>query len=187
MSGSAIGGTPIALFIRNEDQRSEDYDKIAFRPGHTDYMYLKKYGIRDPRGAGDRRRGSRPGGGSEGSGEEMAARALKVTMRGCLSQLGPNKIEFKNWDDVDANPFFVADGARVPELERYMDGLRKSGDSCGSRINLVAIGVPPGWVGPLYGRLDGDRSQVMSTRGTAWRSGRDSGRWSRWGPSIPTR
>jgi len=159
-------GTPIALLIRNVDQRSKDYEKIArsFRPGHADYTYLRKYGIRDPRGGG--RASARLTAPAVAAGA-VARKWLKerygAVVRGYLSQLGPNKIDFKSWDDVNAegNPFFVADASRVSDLEAYMDKLRKSGDSCGARLTVVASGVPPGWGEPLYGRLDADIAQVM--------------------------
>jgi len=159
-------GTPIALLIRNVDQRSKDYDKIArsFRPGHADYTYLKKYGLRDPRGGGRASaRLTAPAVAAGAVAKKWLRERYGVTVRGYLSQLGPNKVDFKAWDDVDAegNPFFVADRARVPELEQYMDKLRKSGDSCGARLTVVATGVPPGWGEPLYGRLDADIAQVM--------------------------
>jgi chorismate synthase len=159
-------GTPIALLIRNEDQRSKDYAKIAgsFRPGHADYTYLKKYGIRDPRGGGrSSARLTAPAVAAGAVAKKWLRERYGVTVRGYLSQLGPNKVDFKSWDDVEAegNPFFVADRARVPELEQYMDKLRKSGDSCGARLTVVATGVPPGWGEPLYGRLDADIAQAM--------------------------
>src|SRR6186713_2258261 len=159
-------GTPIALLIRNVDQKPKDYAKIAnsFRPGHADYTYLAKYGIRDPRGGG--RSSARLTAPAVAAGA-VAKKWLKerhgVVVRGYLSQLGPNRVDFKSWDDVSAegNPFFVADRARVPELEAYMDKLRKSGESCGARLTVVASGVPSGWGEPLYGRLDADIAQAM--------------------------
>jgi chorismate synthase len=159
-------GTPIALLIRNEDQRSKDYAKIAnsFRPGHADYTYLKKYGIRDPRGGGrSSARLTAPAVAAGAVAKKWLKEKYGVVVRGYLSQIGPNKIVFKNWDDVSAegNAFFVADASRVPELEAFMDKLRKSGDSCGARINVVASGVPAGWGEPLYGRLDADIAQAM--------------------------
>lgn len=159
-------GTPIALLIRNEDQRSKDYAKIAnsFRPGHADYTYLRKYGIRDPRGGGrSSARLTAPAVAAGAVAKKWLNEKYGVVVRGYLSQIGPNKIAFKNWDDVNAegNAFFVADASRVPELEAFMDKLRKSGDSCGARINVVASGVPSGWGEPLYGRLDADIAQVM--------------------------
>jgi chorismate synthase len=159
-------GTPIALLIRNEDQRSKDYTKIAnsFRPGHADYTYLKKYGIRDPRGGGrSSARLTAPAVAAGAVAKKWLKEKYGVVVRGYLSQLGPNKIAFKNWEDVEAegNPFFAPDLARVPELEAYMDKLRKSGDSCGARINVMASGVPAGWGEPIYDRLDADIAKVM--------------------------
>jgi chorismate synthase len=157
-------GTPIALLIRNEDQRSKDYASIAetFRPGHADYAYWQKYGIRDYRGGG------------RASARETAVRVAAgaiakkwlrerfgVSVRGRLVQLGPHVIPFESLDLVDASPFFVANATIVPELEAFMDALRKSGDSCGARITVVASGVPAGWGEPVYSRLDADLAQAM--------------------------
>ena len=157
-------GTPIALLIRNEDQRSKDYSEIArtFRPGHADYTYWQKYGIRDYRGGG------------RSSARETAVRVAAgaiakkwlhekygTVIRGYLAQLGPLVLEFKTWDSVDANPFFSPDPDRVPELERYMDALRKEGDSVGARINVVAEGVPVGLGEPVYDRLDADLAHAL--------------------------
>jgi chorismate synthase len=157
-------GTPIALLIRNEDARSKDYANIAatFRPGHADYAYAQKYGIRDYRGGG------------RASARETAVRVAAgavakkwlrerygVAIRGHLEQLGPNAIPFVDWSHVDENPFFAANDAIVPELEAFMDRLRKSGDSCGARIRVVASGVPAGWGEPVYGRLDADIAGAM--------------------------
>ena len=161
---SKTTGTPIALLIRNTDAKSKDYAKIAtsFRPGHADYTYLKKYGIRDPRGGGrSSARLTAPAVAAGAIAKKWPKEKYGVAVRGYLAQLGPNVIELKNWDDVDSNVFFAPDASRVPELESYMDRLRKSGDSCGARINVVASGVPPGWGEPLYGRLDADIAQVM--------------------------
>src|SRR5499427_10290789 len=157
-------GTPIALLIRNEDARSKDYAKIAqsFRPGHADYTYLRKYGIRDPRGGG--RSSARLTAPAVAAGA-IARKWLRgkhgIEIRGHLSQLGPNVIEFKSWDGVNDNPFFAPDAGAVPALEAYMDRLRKSGESCGARLVVIASGVPSGWGEPLYGRLDADIAQVM--------------------------
>ena len=157
-------GTPIALLIRNEDSRSKDYAAIAetFRPGHADYAYWQKYGIRDYRGGG------------RSSARETAVRVAAgaiakkwlfehhgVTIRGHLTQLGPKVVPFEDWAHVDANPFFVANATLVQELEAFMDALRKSGDSCGARIAVVAAGVPVGWGEPVYGRLDADLAQAL--------------------------
>ncbi|MCB1953776.1 MAG: chorismate synthase [Rhodocyclaceae bacterium] len=159
-------GTPIALLIRNQDQRSKDYSNIAetFRPGHADYGYWQKYGIRDPRGGG------------RSSARETAVRVAAgaiarkwlterygIVIRGYMAQLGPIEIPFKSWDDLDAegNAFFAPNLAMVPELDAYMDELRKSGNSIGARINVVATGVPVGWGEPVYDRLDADIAHAM--------------------------
>src|SRR6187549_3807079 len=143
-------GTPIALLIRNVDQKPKDYAKIAnsFRPGHADYTYLRKYGIRDPRcGGRSSARLTAPAVAAGAIAKKWLRERYGVQVRGYLSQLGPNKIDFKTWDDVEAegNPFFAPDLAVVPQLEQFMDRLRKSGDSVGARINVVASGVPSGW------------------------------------------
>jgi chorismate synthase len=157
-------GTPIALLIRNVDARSRDYTKIKdmFRPGHADYTYLQKYGIRDYRGGG--RQSARE------TAVRVAAAAIAkkwlrgkygVTVRGCMAQLGPIDIPFKSWDAVNGNPFFAANAEIVPQLEEFMDRLRKSGDSCGARITTVASGVPVGWGEPVYDKLDADLAYNM--------------------------
>ena len=157
-------GTPIALLIRNTDPRSKDYGEIAqtFRPGHADYTYWQKYGIRDPRGGG--RASAR-----ETTMRVAAAVIAKkwlaerhgVRVRGHLAQLGEIMPRGFDWDTVEANPFFWPDASQVPELERAMDALRKSGDSVGARVNAVAEGVPVGWGEPVYGKLDGDLAAAM--------------------------
>ncbi len=150
-------GTPIALMIRNEDQRSKDYSKIesSFRPGHADYTYLQKYGVRDHRGGGrSSARLTAPTVAAGAVAKKWLFERYGVQVRGYLSQLGENKIGFENWDEVHNNPFFVANAAVVDSLETYMDKLRKSGESCGARINVVASGVPVGWGEPIYNRLD---------------------------------
>jgi chorismate synthase len=157
-------GTPIALLIRNEDARSKDYANIAdtFRPGHADYTYWQKYGIRDYRGGG--RQSARE------TAVRVAAAAIArkwlrerygVTIRGHLAQLGPKAILFKGWEYVDRSPFFAASDEIVPELEAFIDALRKSGDSCGARITVVAENVPVGWGEPVYGKLDADLAAAM--------------------------
>ena len=157
-------GTPIALLIRNVDARSKDYSKIKdlFRPGHADYTYLQKYGVRDYRGGG--RQSARE------TAVRVAAAAIAkkwlrekygVTVRGCMAQLGPIEIPFKSWDAVNGNPFFAANAEIVPQLEEFMDRLRKSGDSCGARIATVASGVPVGWGEPVYDKLDADLAYNM--------------------------
>ncbi|MCL6619703.1 MAG: chorismate synthase [Thermomonas hydrothermalis] len=156
-------GTPIALLIRNVDARSKDYARIAerFRPGHADYTYWQKYGIRDPRGGG--RASAR-----ETTMRVAAAVIAKkwlaqrgVTVRGCMVQLGELVPRRHDWDAVEGNPFFWPCAEQVPELEAYMDALRKSGDSVGARIQVVAEGVPPGWGEPVYGKLDAELAAAM--------------------------
>ncbi|SFK65147.1 chorismate synthase [Nitrosomonas aestuarii] len=157
-------GTSIGLLIRNEDQRSKDYSKImdSFRPGHADYTYWQKYGIRDYRGGG------------RSSARETAVRVAAgaiakkwllekfgIVIRGYMSQLGPIEIPFKQWEDVDQNPFFVADGSYVAQLEAFMDQLRKSGDSVGAKISVVADNMPVGWGEPVYDRLDAAIAYAM--------------------------
>ena len=157
-------GTAIGFLVRNEDPRSKDYAAIAekFRPGHADYTYWQKYGIRDPRGGG--RASARETVVRVAAGA-IAKKWLKekygVLVRGYLAQLGPHPIAFKSWDAVDSNPFFAPDGSRTKELEQFMDALRESGDSCGARVNVVASGVPVGWGEPVYGRLDADLAGAM--------------------------
>ena len=157
-------GTPIALLIRNVDARSKDYSSIqdSFRPGHADYTYWQKYGIRDYRGGG--RQSARETAVRVAAGA-VAKKWLRenhgVIVRGYLSQLGPVTMPFKTWDCVDDNPFFSADPDIVAQLERFMDALRKSGDSVGAKVTAVAHNVPPGWGEPVYGKLDGDIAQAM--------------------------
>jgi chorismate synthase len=157
-------GTAIGFLVRNEDQRSKDYSEIAqkFRPGHADYTYWQKYGVRDPRGGG--RASARETVVRVAAGA-IAKKWLRerygVQVRGYLAELGSNAIPFKSWSDVDANPFFAPDAAAVGKLEQFMDRLRESGDSCGARVNLVASGVPVGWGEPVYGRLDADIAGAM--------------------------
>ncbi len=157
-------GTAIGLLVRNEDQRSKDYGNIAesFRPGHADYTYWQKYGIRDYRGGGRasaRETLVRVAAGAIA--KKWLREKFGVTIRGYLSQLGPNKVALKDWSAVERNPFFVPDMAAVPALEAYMDALRKSGDSCGAKISVVAEGVPVGWGEPVYDRLDADIAYAM--------------------------
>jgi len=157
-------GTPIALLIRNEDSRSKDYANMAgtFRPGHADYTYWQKYGVRDYRGGG--RQSARETAVRVAAGA-VARKWLRerhgVAIRGHLTQLGPNVVPFEDWAHVDANPFFVGNASIVPTLETYMDRLRKSGDSAGARIEVVASGVPVGWGEPVYGKLDADIAAAM--------------------------
>ena len=157
-------GTPIALLVRNTDARSKDYDRIAeqFRPGHADYTYWQKYGIRDPRGGGRasaRETTMRVAAGAIA--KKWLAAHHGVLVRGYLAQIGPLLPQACEWSAVDANPFFWPDVSQVPELEAYMDALRKSGDSIGARISVIATGVPPGWGEPVYGKLDAEIAAAM--------------------------
>ena len=157
-------GTPIALLIRNMDQRSKDYKAITdtFRPGHADFSYTKKYGVRDPRGGGrSSARLTAPTVGAGAVAKKWLFETYGITVRGYMSQLGPISIPFKQWDDVPSNPFYAADQAVVPELEAYMDQLRKDGDSVGAKIEVVAQGLPAGWGEPIYDRLDADIAFAM--------------------------
>ena len=157
-------GTPIALLIKNEDARSRDYGNLidTFRPGHADYTYWQKYGIRDHRGGG--RASARE------TAVRVAAAAIAkkwlgekygVVIRGYLSQLGPIEVPFKSWAEVSKNPFFSASADVVPKLESFMDELRKAGDSVGAKITTVAESVPVGWGGPVYAKLDADLAGAM--------------------------
>lgn len=150
-------GTPIGLLIRNEDQRSKDYGNIAetFRPGHADYTYWQKYGIRDYRGGGRssaRETATRVAAGAIA--KKWLAERYGVTIRGYMSRLGPIEIPFKDWAAVGENAFFAPDVAVVPQLEAYMDELRKAGDSIGAQITVVAENVPVGLGDPVFDRLD---------------------------------
>jgi len=157
-------GTPIALLIRNVDARSKDYSKIKdmFRPGHADYTYWQKYGVRDYRGGG--RQSARETAVRVAAGA-IAKKWLRekygVLVRGYLAQLGPMVVPFRSWDGVYSNPFFVADESQVPKLEEFMDRLRKSGDSAGAKITTVASNVPVGWGEPVYDKLDADLAYNM--------------------------
>jgi chorismate synthase len=157
-------GTPIALLIRNTDAKSKDYAAIAqqFRPGHADYTYWHKYGVRDPRGGG------------RSSARETAVRVAAaviakkwlaekfgIAIRGHVAQIGELRPGAFDADAVETNPFFWPDAAHVPELEAYFDALRKSGDSVGARIEVVADNVPPGWGEPVYGKLDAELAAAM--------------------------
>ena len=156
-------GTPIQLLIENTDQRSKDYGDIKdkYRPGHADFTYMEKYGIRDYRGGG------------RSSARETAARVAAagvarkvldgVSIRGALVQMGPHKINRANWnwDEVDNNPFWCPDQQAAADWETYLDGVRKAGSSCGAVIEIVASGVPVGWGAPIYGKLDTDLAAAM--------------------------
>ncbi len=157
-------GTPIALLIRNQDQRSKDYGNIAstFRPGHADYVYTQKYGFRDYRGGG------------RSSARETAVRVAAgaiarkwlrehhgISICGWMSALGPIDIPFVSAEAIAQNPFFAPNADIVPQLESYMDTLRKSLDSVGARITVTAQGVPPGWGEPVFDRLDAEIAYAM--------------------------
>ncbi|MCG9065498.1 chorismate synthase [Laribacter hongkongensis] len=157
-------GTPIALLIRNQDQRSKDYGNIAdtFRPGHADYTYWHKYGIRDPRGGGRssaRETAVRVAAGAIA--KKWLSERFGIVVRGHLTQIGDIDIPFTSWDLVDTNPFFAADTSRLDELEAYMDSIRKSCDSIGARLRVVAENVPVGWGEPVFDRLDADIAYAM--------------------------
>ncbi len=156
-------GAPIALLIRNTDQRSKDYGDIlqTFRPGHADYTYWQKYGIRDPRGGG--RSSARLTAPTVAAGAVARKWLLErhgIEFRGCMTQIGEVAIPFESWEHVRNNPFF-APVADVSALETYMMALRKSGDSCGARIRVTATGMPVGLGEPLYDRLDADIAHAM--------------------------
>jgi chorismate synthase len=156
-------GTPIALLIENTDQRSKDYGEIAdkYRPGHADYVYDAKYGVRDFRGGG------------RSSARETAARVAAgavarkiipdVTIRGALIQVGPHKIDRSrfDWSEVDKNPLFCPDAEAAVHWQDYLDGVRKAGSSIGAVIEVVAEGVPAGWGAPIYGKLDADLASAL--------------------------
>ncbi len=157
-------GTPIGFLVRNEDQRSKDYSAIAdkFRPGHADYTYWRKYGVRDPRGGGRasaRETLVRVAAGAIA--KKWLAERYGVSVRGYLAELGTIRIPFQSYDVVDANPFFAPSLDIVPQLEAFMDELREAGDSVGARVDVVATGVPAGWGEPVYGRLDADLAAAM--------------------------
>ncbi len=157
-------GTPIALVIRNEDARSSDYSEIArtFRPGHADYTYWQKYGIRDPRGGGrSSARLTAPAVAAAAIAKKWLHERYGTRIRGCMTQLGEVRIPVTDWEQVPNNAFFAADAAIVAGLERHMDELRRAGDSCGARIRVVAEGVPVGLGEPLYDKLDADIAYAM--------------------------
>jgi chorismate synthase len=161
--GQKTTGTPIMLMIENVDQRSKDYSDIRdkYRPGHADYTYDAKYGFRDYRGGG------------RSSARETAARVAagavarkiipSVTIRGAMVQMGPHKIDRKNWlwEEVDNNPFFCPDAKAAKAWEIYLDEIRKTGSSIGAVIEVTASGVPAGWGAPLYGKLDSELAAAM--------------------------
>lgn len=157
-------GTPIGLLIENIDQRSKDYAQIMdrFRPGHADYAYQQKYGLRDYRGGG---RSSARETAMRVAAGAIARKYLRerygVIVRGYLAQLGPIRPDQLIWDEVDNNPFFCPDPDKVAELEQFMDALRKSGDSIGARVTVIASGVPVGWGEPIFDRLDAEIARAL--------------------------
>ena len=156
-------GTPICLLIKNTDQRSKDYGNIleTFRPGHADYTYLHKYGLRDPRGGGrSSARLTAPMVAAGAVAKKWLAEQFGTTFRGCMAQMGDMAIPFESWDHVPNNPFFAA-VADVSSFEAYMDALRKAGDSCGARIRVIASNVPIGLGEPLFDKLDADIAFAM--------------------------
>jgi chorismate synthase len=157
-------GTPISLMIENVDQRSKDYGEIArqFRPGHADYAYFAKYGVRDPRGGG------------RSSARETAARVAAgavarrilgeaIEVRAALVQVGPHRIDRERWDwsIIEENPFWCPDPQTVPVWERYLDEVRKAGSSTGAVVEVEATGVPAGWGAPIYGKLDAELAAAL--------------------------
>ncbi|MFV0295340.1 MAG: chorismate synthase [Hyphomicrobiaceae bacterium] len=156
-------GTPISLMIENVDQRSKDYGEIAirFRPGHADFTYWEKYGIRDYRGGG---RSSARETAMRVAAGAVARRILDgIVIRGALVQVGPHKVDRArwNWDETERNPFFCPDAESAKDWETYLDGVRKAGSSAGAVIEVVAEGVPAGWGAPLYGKLDQDLASAL--------------------------
>ena len=157
-------GTPIGLIIENTDQRSKDYSGIKdkFRPGHADFTYMAKYGLRDYRGGG------------RSSARETAMRVAAggvarkvlgtgIEIRGALVRMGEKSINPSNWDwdEVAQNPFFCPDATAAAAFEKYLDGIRKDGSSVGGIVEVQAAGVPAGWGAPIYGKLDADLAQAM--------------------------
>lgn len=157
-------GTPIGLLIQNVDARSKDYAEIKdqFRPGHADYTYQQKYGIRDHRGGGRasaRETAMRVAAGAIA--KKYLSQQCGMVIRGCLTQLGPIQLDIIDWDAVEHNPFFCPDSAKINELETYMAVLHKSGDSIGARIYVEAIGVPAGLGEPVFDKLDADIAHAL--------------------------
>jgi len=157
-------GTPIALLIRNTDQRSKDYGNIleTFRPGHADYTYWHKYGIRDPRGGGrSSARLTAPMVAAGAVAKKWLREKFGTEIRGCMTQLGDVVIAHEDWAHVPHNPFFAPNASQIQALEDYMDALRKAGDSCGARLYVEATGVPVGLGEPLFDKLDADIAYAM--------------------------
>ncbi len=152
-------GTAIGLFIHNVDQRSKDYSNIKdqFRPAHADYTYMQKYGVRDYRGGGRasaRETAMRVAAGAIA--KKYLSQQAGIHIKGCLSQLGPIKVDNWDWDEVENNPFFCPDASKVAQMEDYMQRLRKQGNSVGAKISVVATGMIPGLGEPVFDRLDAD-------------------------------
>ena len=157
-------GTPICLLIRNTDQRSKDYGNLlaTFRPGHADYTYHQKYGLRDPRGGGrSSARLTAPMVGAGAVARKWLQQAYGTRFTGWMTQIGDIEIPFEGEEHIGANPFFAANASDIPRLEAYMDELRKAGDSCGARIRVEARGVPVGLGEPLFDKLDADIAYAM--------------------------
>ena len=158
-------GTPIALMIENVDQRSKDYSDIKdkFRPGHADFTYEAKYGIRDYRGGG--RSSARETASRVAAGAVARKVIASVSVRGALVQVGPHKIDRNrwDWDEVERNPFFCPDPVAAKEWEKYLDGIRKAGSSIGAVIEIVAENVPAGWGAPIYAKLDSEIAGALMT------------------------
>lgn len=157
-------GAPIALLIRNEDQRSKDYGNLidTFRPGHADYTYWHKYGIRDHRGGGrSSARLTAPVVAAGAIAKKWLREKFGTEIRGYMSQLGDISIPFESWEQVEQNAFFAPNASHIAQLEAAMDALRIAGDSCGARINIVAQQVPVGLGEPIYDKLDADIAHAM--------------------------
>jgi len=162
--GPVTTGTPISLMIENTDQRSKDYSEIrdSYRPGHADYAYDQKYGVRDYRGGG---RSSARETASRVAAGAVARMVLgsSVAIRGAVVQIGPHAIDRANWnwDVVEQNPFWCPDAEMALKWETFLDETRKAGSSCGAIVEVVAEGVPPGWGAPVYGKLDADLASAL--------------------------
>lgn len=174
-------GTPIALLIKNIDQRSKDYSNIvdSFRPGHADYTYWHKFGHRDPRGGGrSSARLTAPTVAAGAIAKLWLKQKYNTVIRGYMSQLGPIKIPFDSWQHVANNPFYAPNSEIVPQLEEFMDDLRKSGDSIGAQLEVVAENLPSGWGQPIYDRLDASIAHAVmglnAVKGVAIGAGFDS-------------
>src|SRR5690606_31243023 len=161
--GLKTTGTPISMLIENTDQRSSDYSEIKdkYRPGHADFTYHQKYGIRDYKGSG--RASARETAARVAAGAVARLVVPQVSIRASLVQMGPHRIDYSrfDWAQVDQNPFFCADPVAAGQWEDYLDGIRKAGDSVGAVIEVVAEGVPAGWGAPIYGKLSADLASAM--------------------------